>query len=65
MSDVELTPRQADALTYVRNNPGCTARDVAEAIEPGSDPRGAGQTLRSLATRGLVVRSDDATYRSA
>jgi hypothetical protein len=55
-------PRQSTAYEFVKSHPGCTAREVAEAIEPGSDPRGAGQTLRALANAGYVTRRDDATY---
>jgi Mn-dependent DtxR family transcriptional regulator len=59
---MEFSPRQIVALTYVVQHGGCTAKDVAEAIEPGSDSRGAAQTLRTLSRDELVDRSEDATY---
>lgn len=43
----EFSARQITALTAVGNG-ALTAREVAEAIEPGSDARGAAQTLRRL-----------------
>lgn len=59
---MEFSPRQITALSYVVGNGGCTAKDVAEAIQPGSDSRGAAQTLRTLTREGFVTRSDEATY---
>ena len=56
---MEFSPRQAAALRTVVTNPGCNAATVAEAIAPGSDTRGAGQTLRSLSSKGLVVRDEE------
>lgn len=57
-----MSDRQNVALNYVNSNPGCAAKDVAEAIEPGSDARGAGQTLRAL-TRAALISKDGTSYR--
>ena len=55
---MEFSPRQATALKYVAEHGGCNAKNVAEAIEPGSDARGAAQTLRTLTREEYVTRSD-------
>lgn len=61
---VELSPRQLTALDAVyhatSDNPA-TAKMVAEAIEPGSDARGAAQTLRRMPE--FVTRQEDGTYK--
>lgn len=59
---MEFSHRQVTALKYVVGHGGCTAKDVANAIEPDSDSRGAAQTLRTLTREDLVTRSEDATY---
>lgn len=56
----ELTDRQRTAIKAVKDNPGCKAKTVAEAIEPDSDARGAAQTLRRLTL--YVTRNDDGGY---
>lgn len=55
-----LTERQTAALIAVRDNPAATAKEVAEAITPGSDPRGAAQTLRHMPD--FVKRYDTGIY---
>lgn len=45
----EFSDRQLTALRAVRDGEDpVTAKTVAEAIEPGSDSRGAAQTLRRM-----------------
>lgn len=61
----EFSPRQISALTGVSlgtSESPATAKTVAEAIEPGSDARGAAQTLRRLAPD-YVVRQEDGSYK--
>lgn len=55
----EYNDRQIAAILHVHDHPGCTAKDIAEAIEPGSDARGAAQTVRRI---DFVERSADGTY---
>lgn len=64
MPTVELSDRATTALLYVKNNGPCDAKAVAEAIQPGSDSRGAAQTLRRLiADTGYVERTDKSCYK--
>jgi hypothetical protein len=64
MPAVELSPRAVTALMTVKNSGPCTASVVAEAIQPGSDSRGAAQTLRRLiADTGYVERNDKGCYK--
>lgn len=64
MPAVELSPRQITALLTVKNSGPCTAAVVAEAIEPGSDSRGAAQTLRRLISdTGYVEKNDKGCYK--
>lgn len=60
MTAVEFNPRQIAALKFLSENPGAAARDVAQAIEPGSDARGAAQTLRFLGD--YIVRDTEGGY---
>lgn len=62
-STVELSPRATTAIVSLLSGPK-TAKEVAEAIEPGSDSRGAAQTLRRLTVEpAYVVRNEDGTYK--
>lgn len=64
MPAVELSPRATTALLTVKNSGPCTAAVVAEAIQPGSDSRGAAQTLRRLiADTGYVEKNDKGCYK--
>ncbi len=64
MPAVELSPRATTALLTVKSEGPCTAKSVAEAIQPGSDSRGAAQTLRRLiADTGYVEKTDKGCYK--
>ncbi len=57
-----LTDRQWTALLAISDRDGAaTAREVAFDIEPGSDSRGAGQTLRRMPE--YVERQKDGRWK--
>lgn len=53
-----MTERKTAILLHLREHGPGTAREVAEAVWPGTDPRGAGQTLRRLRDDEGYVRRD-------
>lgn len=56
----ELSDRQVTVIKHVGDNPGCNAKSIAKAIEPGSDARGAAQTARRLPQ--YISRDDKGAY---
>lgn len=63
-SAVELSDRASAALTFLASNGPSTAKEVAEAIQPGSDSRGAAQTLRRLTSDPAhVTRNEGGCYK--
>lgn len=57
---IELTERQAAVLIALHSVPRpAEAPAIAEAFDPGSDPRGTAQTLRALRRLELVEKTDD------
>lgn len=56
----EFSPRQVTVLNALSSGPK-TAKEVAEAIEPNSDSRGAAQTMRRMPE--LIERNDEGAYK--
>lgn len=45
---MEVTDRMQAILFAVKEHQPCSAATIAEAFSPGSDPRGAAQTIRRM-----------------
>lgn len=54
--DTSMTDRQIAVVRALNVHGPCPASTVAEQIKPGSDPRGAAQTMRRM--QAYVVKTD-------